>query len=92
MQEQSWTKYDEAQEDWDNVQEIVPSFGKGDLRGTGSSSGIGIRERAGPPGQSEAVKLDEVLQDFQNQDLTNQLAQVEVGRYAICYFIHMAYV
>jgi len=78
MQEESWTKYDEAQEDWDNVQEIVPSFGKGDPRGaTESSSAIGIRERAGPPGQSEAVRLDEVLQDFQNQDLTNQLAQVE---------------
>ena len=81
MQEESWTKYNEAQEDWDNVQEIVPSFGKSDPRGaTESPSAIGIRERAGPPGQSEAVRLDEVLQDFQNQDLTNQLAQVEVGR------------
>ena len=86
MQEESWTKYDEAQEDWDNVQEIVPSFGKSDPRGaTESPSAIGIRERAGPPGQSEAVRLDEVLQDFQNQDLTNQLAQVEVGRIFISF-------
>ena len=86
MQEESWTKYDEAQEDWDNVQEIVPSFGKSDPRGaTESSSAIGIRERAGPPGQSVAVRLDEVLQDFQNQDLTNQLAQVEVGRIFISF-------
>jgi len=77
MQEGSWTKYDEAQEDWNNVQEIVPSFGKSDPREATESSALGIRERAVPPGQSEPVRLDEVLQDFQNQDLTNQLAQVE---------------
>jgi len=59
---------DEAQNDWDNVQEIVPQF---------KSEGIALVKDSATCGQAPFVSLEEVVQDFKSQDLTSQKAQVE---------------
>ena len=60
------TGLDEAQNDWDNVQEIVPKFKSEDVQVLKDS------------GQAPFVTLEEVVSDFRSQDLSSQRAQVEV--------------
>ena len=71
--------YDEAQTDWENVQEIVPKFKdqlKGDVGVIPKGGGVELPDAHG--GQSRHATLEEVILDFKSQDLSSQISQAEV--------------
>ena len=59
--------YDDAKDDWENVQEIVPQF----KDGAEDPDDV-------PIAQTELVTIDRIIDDFRNQDLSEQLSQVNV--------------
>ena len=64
---------DDATKEWDEVQEIVPSFAH-EMRNSHNINGI-------PPSvkNTPLVSVAQVLDDFRNQDLTAQRAEAEVS-------------
>ena len=76
--------FDEAQTDWENVQEIVPKFRDQLVGDVGViPKGGGVPDPHG--GQSPHATLEEVILDFKAQDLSSQISQAEV-RFNIFFF------
>lgn len=72
-EEECIKKIEDATKEWDAVQEIVPSFAnekKNDGRQDHSSRNAK---------DTSLVSITQVLQDFQNKDLTSQKKEVQVS-------------
>ena len=66
---------DDATKEWDEVQEIVPSFANEiDDRGV-----LTAHKRINPYQDTALVSVAQVIEDFRNQDLTIQRSEVEVS-------------
>lgn len=65
-------KFAEAEADWNNVKDIIPTFK--------SSNGQPIGQfevKPNHPDLTPLITVDQVLEDFKNQDLTEQLVEAE---------------